>query len=112
MPGDHYEWATQQRLIGKPWDTDAEYTVHASIRVEKTGDAGGAFTAGIYDAKNKAPLGQIGIACEAIADGEYHTYTLGTTKLHGETYLWAAPAKNPENVKNVWVDRFWAVRVR
>ena len=112
MPGDHHEWAVQQRLIGKPWDAEAEYAVYASIRAEKTGDVGGAFTAGIYDAKNKVSLGQIGIACEAIADGEYHTYTLGTTKLHGEAYFWAAPAKNPENVNNVWVDRFWAVRVR
>jgi len=110
MPGNHYEWAVQHQLLGKPLAPDATYDVYASIRVEKTGSAGQAFSAGIYDSKNHAGLGQVAAACDELADDQYHTYKLGSAKLHGDVYLWAAPAKNPDNVKHVWVDRFWLVR--
>ena len=110
MIGGSLDWATQRTLTGKPWDPDATYSVYAAIRVEKTGNAGGAFTSGIYDGKNGRSLGEIVVACADVADDQYHVYKLGTTKLHGDTYLWAAPPRNPDNVKYVWVDRFWVVQ--
>ena len=110
MPGNHHEWAVQQWLHGKPLASDATYDVYASIRVEKTGDEGPAFTAGIYDMKNRVDLGQVGRTCAEIVDDQYHVYKLGSTKLHGDVYLWAAPGGNPDNVKSVRVDRFWLVR--
>ncbi len=110
MPGNHYEWAVQQSLLGKPLAADATYDVYASIRVEKTGNEGAAFSAGIYDAKNRAGLGHVGCTCAEIADDQYHVYKLGSTKLHGDVYLWAAPPRNPDNVRYVWVDRFWLVK--
>ena len=112
MIGSTQEWATQQPLTGKPWDADATYTVYIAVRVEKTGNEGGAFTAGIYDTKNRIFMDNINIPCADIADDQYHVYKIGTAKLHGDVYLWAAPPKNPDNVKYVWVDRFWAVRER
>jgi hypothetical protein len=112
MPANHHEWAVQQMLQGKPLDAEANYDVYAAVRVEKSGDAGGAFSAGIYDAKNKVGLGQISCTSTQIADGQYHVHKLGTTKLHGEVYLWAAPENNPDNVKAVWVDRFWLVKAK
>ena len=110
MPGTHYEWAVQQQLGGAAPDPEATYSVYVSVRVEKTGEEGGAFTAGIYDAKNKKGLGQIGLACKDITSPGYVTYKLATTKLHDDCYLWAAPPKNAANVKAVWVDRFWLVK--
>jgi hypothetical protein len=110
MPGNHYEWAVHQSLLGKALASDATYDVYAAIRVEKTGNVGQAFSAGIYDAKNRKGLGQVNSACAEIADGQYHVYKLGSTKLHGDVYLWAAPPRNPDNVKSVWVDRFWLVK--
>lgn len=112
MPGNHHEWAVQQVLLGKPLAPDAMYDVFVAVRVEKTGNAGPAFSAGIYDAKNRVGLGHLGRTCAEIADNQYHVYKLGRTKLHGDVYLWAAPPKNPDNVKNVWVDRFWLVKVK
>lgn len=112
MPGNHYEWAVQQVLLGKPLAPDALYDVFVAVRVEKTGNAGQAFSAGIYDMKNRVGLGHLGRTCAEIADNQYHVYKLGQTKLHGDVYLWAAPPKNPDNVKNVWVDRFWLVKVK
>ena len=41
MPSTHYEWAVQQSLLGKPLEAGAVYDVYASIRVDKTGSAGG-----------------------------------------------------------------------
>jgi len=110
MSGNHHEWAVQQSLLGKPLKADATYGVYAAIRVDKTGDAGQAFTAGVYDQKNRVSLGQIGASCAEIADDQYHVYKLGTTKLHADVFLWAAPCQNPESVKYVWVDRFWLVK--
>ncbi len=112
MPGTHHQWAVQQPLLGKPLASDAIYDVYASIRVEKTGSEGQAFGAGIYDTKNPASLGQIESSCAAIADDQYHVYKLGSTKLHEDVYLWAAPPGNPDNVKYVWVDRFWLVKAK
>ena len=110
MPGNHNQWAVQQSLSGKALDTDASYEVYASIRVEKTGNDGSAFSAGIYDTTNRASLGQVSGTSAEVVDDRYHTYKLGTSKLHGGVYLWAAPASNPDNVKYVWVDRFWLVK--
>jgi len=110
MPGNHHQWAVQQPLAGKALVPDAVYDVYAAIRVEKTGDAGQAFSAGIYDTKNRVGLGQVGAACAEIPDSQYHVYKLGAAKLHDDVYLWVAPSANPENVKHVWVDRFWLVR--
>jgi hypothetical protein len=110
MPGNHYEWAVQQWLLGKPLAADTTYDVYVSIRVEKTGNGGQAFSAGIYDTKNRAGLGHVSRTCAEIADDQYHVYKLGSTKLHGDVYLWAAPPRNPDNVKCVWVDRFWLVQ--
>ncbi len=102
----------QQRLLGKPLDSDATYDVYASIRVEKTGNEGLAFSAGIYDTKNRTDLGQVSPPCAEIEDDQYHVYKLGSTKLHGDVYLWAAPPGNPDNVQSVWVDRFWLVKAK
>jgi hypothetical protein len=110
MPANHHEWAVQQTLLGKPLASDATYDVYVAIRVEKSGNAGAAFTAGIYDAKNRAGLGHLSRTCAEIVDNQYHVYQLGRTKLHGDVYLWVAPTKNPDNVKYVWVDRFWLVK--
>ncbi len=108
--GHTNEWAVQQSLMGRPLKADATYEVYASIRVDKTGNDGVAFTAGAYDSKNARSLADVAVKCADIPDGAYHTYKIGTTKLHGDVYLWAAPAKNGANVKYVWVDRFWLVR--
>lgn len=111
MTGATREWAVQQSLMGKPLDPQATYSVYVSIRVEKAGNEGPAFTAGIYDAAAREYLGNIAVsAAEIPDDGQYHTYKLATTRLNDQAFLWAAPAANEENIKAVWVDRFWIVK--
>ena len=110
MPGSHFEWAVQQLLSTADLDPEATYDVYVSIRCEKAGEVGLGFTAGIYDVKNKTGLAHLGRECKDIASDKYETYKIGTTKLHDQVYLWAAPPKNPDNMKAVWVDRFWLVK--
>ncbi|MBU0610020.1 MAG: DUF4838 domain-containing protein [Armatimonadetes bacterium] len=108
--GNHFEWSTQQWLAVADLDPEATYGVYAAIRCEKAGELGGAFTAGIYDAKNKIGLGHLALASESIKSDKYEVYKIASTKLHDQVYVWVAPTNNPENVKAVWVDRFWLVK--
>jgi len=110
MPGSHFEWAVKQPLDGAWLAPDTTYGVYVSVRVDKTGEQGAAFTAGIYDSKNRKSLGHISQPCKDITSPGYVTYKLGTTNLHDQCYLWVAPPKNPDNVQAVWVDRFWLVK--
>ena len=110
MGGEHHEWAVQQPTSIRGLDTEATWTIYASIRCQKTGDAGLAFTAGLYDVANKVGIGGVQIECKDVADDQYHTFKLATTKLHEQMYIWVAPPKNPDNVEAVWVDRIWLVK--
>jgi hypothetical protein len=110
MPGDHPQWATQLVLEGFLPDPDAVYTVYASIRCEKIGDDGEAFSYGVWDMANRRDVGRGSVACKDVKDGDYHTFKAAAGKLRSKMYIWVAPGNNPKNVKAVWVDRFWLVR--
>lgn len=110
MPGNHHEWAVQQPTSIRGLDAEATWTVYASIRVEKKGEAGGAFTAGLYDVENKRGIGGVQIAAESVTDNQYHTFKIAESKLHDQMYIWVAPTNNPDNVEAVWVDRIWLVK--
>jgi hypothetical protein len=111
MPGWTNEWATQQQLDAVQIDPNVTWDVYVSVRVEKKGETGAAFTAGIWDYRDHKSLGGVAPTCREITDPGYVTYKLGTTKLHDQCYLWVAPTANPDNVKSVYVDRFWLVKV-
>lgn len=110
MPGSHFEWAVQQWLSVAALDPKATYGVYVAIRCEKLGDQGGAFTAGLYDAKNKQGLAHLSRACKDLTSDQYEVYKIGSARLHDQVYAWVAPPKNPDNVKAVWVDRIWLVK--
>ena len=106
MPGNHLEWAYQQQL-GVP---EGRYTIYVSVRVEKTGNEGNAFSAGVYDLQAPKFVTQIEKTAEDISKTGYMTFKVGTEDLHNRSLLWVAPPNNPENVEAVWVDRFWLVK--
>jgi hypothetical protein len=111
--GDHLEWAVQQPISGAGIDAEATYTVYVSIRCEKTGDEGLAFTYGLYDIANRKGIGAPGrVECKDVEDDGYRTFKVATAPLHSQMYAWVAPPKNPDNVTAVSVDRFWLVRER
>jgi hypothetical protein len=112
MPGDHYEWAVQQglgvRIVTE--NPGVPLRVFASIRVEKTGEEGAAFDAGVYDTESKTGVGGVRVQANEVQDDQYHSYEIVNAPLTGSMYVWVAPTKNPENVKAVWVDRIWIVK--
>ena len=75
------------------------------IRVETKGDAGGAFSAGVYDTSTKKGLGQIQIAASNIVDGAYRDYDVATFPSTPSAYLWVAPRNNETNVPAIYIDR-------
>ncbi|NLC57966.1 MAG: DUF4838 domain-containing protein [Armatimonadetes bacterium] len=106
---NHREWAAQSWMETAPRET--RYTYYASIRCEKTGNAGTAFGLGLYDLTNGQVVEQRTVDCQDVPDdGRYHTYKITTAPLRGEMYLFVHPTNNPENVQAIWVDRFWVVK--
>jgi hypothetical protein len=79
---------------------------YAVVKIEKTGDAGVAFTAGIHDTGTNKSACDISIDAHAIEGDGYLVYKLGTFTPNAKQYFWAAPASNGANIKAVWVDRF------
>jgi uncharacterized protein DUF4838 len=112
MPTTHHEWATSQRLGIKLVRAAGQQGLRCklAIRCEVTGQEGGAFTCGIYDAENRKGVAQLAVSAAQVADDEYHVYDLGIEKLTEQMYIWVAPVENPSNVKAIWVDRMWLVR--
>ena len=110
MPGDHHEWATQRDTSVAGLETDATYTVYASIRVEATADEGPAFTGGVYDIKNRRTIGSTAVSIGDIKGDGYQTYKIATGKLHGQMYIYIAPTRRPDEVQAIWVDRMWLVK--
>jgi hypothetical protein len=113
MTGDHVNWCVQITLNdinGGIGNKDDDWTLYASIRVDKKGDDGTAFTFGVYDGQARDHLiSPTPVALAQIADSDYHLYRVGTVKLDSTRFAWIAPGGNA-NVKQVFVDRFVFVR--
>ena len=112
MPTWHYEWAVQCRTtaadLGKmPGQPCSAYV---AIRCEVKGTTGRAFTYGLYDMTQRQTFGHHVVNATDIKDDRYHVYEIGTFPMHSGQYLWVAPTKNPDNVKAIWVDRFYLVK--
>ena len=111
MPGTTREWAVQCSLPLSPETAKRKWTVYVAVRVEREAEADGtAFTAGIYDTRERRSLGHITVAlAQAAPTDRYQLYCIEGGSISPEAYVWVAPAANPEQVKAVWVDRMLLV---
>ena len=108
MPGSHRQWAIQMPLAlpesmqnpGKLW------RMAVSVRVEKIGEKGTAFTCGLYDFQKKKEIFNKPIVSSAIQADGYALYDIGTHTSSAGLTLWIAPAINEANIRAVYVDRF------
>lgn len=110
MPSTHQDWAVQLDLPGLPADGIGKWKVYASVKVLKKGNAGVAFSTGIYD-KNERSGGSTHVTVSDITNDAYQFYTVGTST-PGRKYIWLSPAINPQNVREVRIDRILLVRER
>jgi len=112
MPGDHKEWAIQQRLSIPASAEEVEWVCYAVARCETKGTDGVAFAAGIYDTESKQSLGGVTVQCADVEGSDYYVYEIATTQLSSSAYIWVAPGENGENVEAIFVDRMFLVRQR
>jgi len=107
MPGNHREWSVQATLNKLPGAD--RWTIFASIRIERSGGDGAAFSYGVWDLHDGHMAGPTLVPNAQIQDEGYHLYRIGTVELGSTRYVWVAPADNP-NVKYINVDRFIFVK--
>ncbi|MDD5599114.1 MAG: DUF4838 domain-containing protein [Victivallaceae bacterium] len=105
MDGNHTEWAVQ--YVPPPLSPVRCYVVIRCDVKPGAASSGPAFTAGIYDNKNRRGT-SISKTVALTADGKYHAYDLGVYYLKNG-YVWVAPVNNPE-VKALYIDRIFFVR--
>ncbi|MCL2743800.1 MAG: DUF4838 domain-containing protein, partial [Planctomycetaceae bacterium] len=123
MPSNHYEWATSYTFDSgslfelkseKEKDAPPTYKIYASVRCEASADDGAAMTVGIYDYGQKKGVTSKTIPVSEIKGKEYKWISLGSVPLlsgaeHSYNF-WFAPAKRPEEVDAVYIDRIVVVR--
>lgn len=112
LPNTHIEWCCQWPYSPDQFEPDTRYEVFARIRVDRKGDSGPAFWAGIYDTVNGVDLGTIQPGVADIPDKDWHVYRLGTVLPARGHYVWCGPYGNPQNVGGVWLDWFEMRAVR
>lgn len=110
MPGWHYEWAASLTLPKGIDESVKKWHVYASVRCEATAAEGLAMTCGIYDTVSRKGLESQAFSVPAINGAEYHLVDLGVHELTDHAYVWFAPPKRPEEVQNVFVDRFFLLK--
>jgi hypothetical protein len=104
LPNTHIEWCCQYQLSPGQFEPDTKYDVFARIRVDRKGDQGSAFWAGVYDSVNSVGLGTVQPNVKDIPDNDWQLYKLGTIVPAQGQYVWCGPYGNPENVGGVWLD--------
>ena len=111
MPGSHREWAF--RISGSSLPAKAytgKWKVYVVTRVEKameTASDSTAFSAGVYDDKDRISLAVLNVKTGDSGEG-YHSYLLGSLELNQDRDIWVAPPGNGA-VKDVYVDRVYLV---
>jgi len=106
LNNNHIEWCVQWMLSPDEFEPDTRYDVYARIKVEKTGDEGKAFWAGVYDTVHRTDLGSIAPAMTEIPDSEWHLYKLATITPAKGQYVWMGPQNNFANQKGLYLDYF------
>ena len=83
-----------------------QYRVYARIRVEKRGDEGPAFWAGVSNILRRQDIIEVRPAAKAVKDNNWHLYRLGTITPSAGDYVWCGVLGNPANIGGVWLDYF------
>ncbi len=106
QPGGSTHWSIQWWLKVDDLKPDTEYLVRARVRVDKTGDEGQAFHAGVYNPQTKeyrTPTKNVPAA--DVATDEYRWFDIGVITPKDGDFIYIAPDKNIENVQAVYTDR-------
>jgi hypothetical protein len=106
LNNNHIEWCVQWQLSPAEFEADTKYDVYARIKVDKKGNEGRAFWAGVYDSVGRADLGTAMPNVADIPDSEWHLYKLGTITPAAGQYVWMGPYNNAAGEKGLYLDYF------
>ncbi len=113
----HYEWCATLPFSRVAFDPGRKYRIRMRVRVEKEpGQAGEAFWAGVYDAKNKKGCGGLDRKAAAVGDG-YAWYDVAEWIPEEAHYFWIGPGRFDKKagaasaIKALYVDKLELTRV-
>lgn len=112
MPGHTTEWAVQWHFDHELLDPEKEYEAAVFVKVGKKGDAGDAFTAGVWDIDHVRSMGEIRIAAKEVEGEKWRKFVTARFRPGSRQYLWIAPTGNPDNVTEIRVSCFTLTPVR
>ena len=106
QPGGNTQWSIQWVVPVKKFDEGRRYRLRVRVRVDKTGDAGPAFHAGVHNAPNHAyPVGTRGFSAGQVAAEEYRWFVIGDFVPQKSDSVYIAPDDNKPHVTAVYTDR-------
>ncbi len=113
----HFEWCTTLPFSRVAFDPGHKYRLRMRVRVEKEpGQAGEAFWAGVYDAKNKKGCGGIERKTAAVEDG-YVWYVVAEWIPERDHYFWIGPGRFDKKgggtsaIKALFIDKLELSRI-
>lgn len=111
MTSTHSDWVIQVYLPAMPpkHGTSGNWKVYAAVKVIKKGVNGTGFASGVYDINEKKNVAAFDLNLSTLENENYNFYLIGTV-MPGAKYIWIAPTRNPDNVKQILVDRIMLVR--
>jgi hypothetical protein len=105
QPGGNTQWSIQWVVPVKKLDKGRKYRLRLRVRVDKSGNEGPAFHAGVYNAPNRTyPVGTKGFSAAQVASEEYRWFVIGEFDPQGGDFVYIAPDDNEQNVTAVYTD--------
>ena len=93
----HFEWCTTLPFENVAFDAGAKYRIRAKLRFEKTGKAGKAFWAGVYDAPAKKSACGMDRSAAEVSE-TYAWYTIGEFVPNPGQRFWIGPGVYPRDL--------------
>lgn len=111
MPNTHTVWACHSYPLAEfGIRENVLWQVRFVVRCDAAVDQGDAMTIGVYDETRRQNVTSRKIPVREIRGDRYTSIDLGTHRLSGSMYLWAAPViRKPDEVEAVYVDRIFLV---
>jgi len=112
-------WSLRWKIKPELFTPKAKYKLEMLVRIDKSGNSGEAFTAGVHDLSKKdgGPRGNISVS-SAHATEYYKWYTVATFVPKDNQIVWLSPGKfiNPKTrksaIKAVYVDKLKFSRIK
>ena len=112
QPGGNTQWSIQWAIPVADLEPEQKYLLRARMRVDKKGDEGPAFHAGVYNGpKRSYPVGTKGFTASELSADEYRWCDIGELVPEEGCLVYIAPDDNVENVTAVYTDRIELVPV-